>query len=466
MLRRILVCVAIAVVPAALPTETLGSQNPTPLSLFVDVDYYASPLTGNPPVHQNFLGLCNGDPGTGPDTRGSQNLHPSDSGTFNEIWSVTTPTVRVIGSVTATQFSASLNCTNGPGSGSINASGDLYSYVGTWTFTKSGQSYAGHTDVTRRCFAANAGGPYEIENNSGISDPLQLNGGQSDACGDEVLGHYAWRINGQDCIPCGNNPAPYLAGLDLPLVLTVPTVNLGNGLPIPVSLTFTDPQGRQTISTTTVTVLDNRPFARYAVAPAIVRCGEPVTFDAQTSYHGSPKLRHIVSYAWGFTDESQLMYARTLTRTFSRPGVKFFFLLVVDNQNKADLVGTVRVNEQPFYAYVRVRSSAPPFTDEVLTPGAVGKATHVTELRARINEVRSKFGLGPYAYADPNITAGTTIKAQHLVEMRSALAQAFALSTATPVPYTDPNLAAGSLIKVAHVDELRTAVLVLECLET
>jgi len=273
-----------------------------------------------------------------------------------------------------------------------------------------------------------------------------------------------WRINGEICLPCGDNPSPYLADLDLPLVLTTPTANLGDHQPIPVSLTFTDAQNRVTVSNTTVTVWDNRPFAVYAASPEVVTCGQSVTFDAHGSFHGSPHLRHVVGYKWGFTDEPLLIDGIMLTRTFNRPGVKFFYLAVTDDQGKVALAGTIRYNEVQYYASVRVRSNGPPFTDEVLTPGSPGRAVHITELRARINGVRAQFGLAAYAYSEPTITSGvTTIKAQQIVEMRTALAQAYALSTAPQAAYTDPILVAGTLIKAAHIDELRTAVLVLEC---
>ncbi len=468
--RRIIRLLVVFVMSAVAPFEAHGSkQAPSsavpPLSLLVDVGYDVSPLTGNPPAHQEFLNLCNGLPGQASTGHGSQNLHPDANGNFDEIWSLTTPTVHVVGTVTTTSFSAAINCRNGPGTGSISGSGNIHGYTGSWSFTISGQAYSGHADMTRRCYVADAGGPYEIENNSGISDPLQLNGAGSNACDNSAPpGHYEWRINDVVCTFCADKPAPYLAGLDLPLVLTSPTRNTGDGKPTPVSLTFTDLQGRSSISRTTVTVWDNRPFAVYAASPDIVTCGQSVTFDAHASFHGSPKLHQIVGYKWGFTDEPQLIDGITLTRTFNRPGVKYFFLSVTDDQGKGDLAGTIKYNGTQYYAYVRVRSNAPPFTDEVLTPGAIGKAAYINELRARINGVRAQFWLGPYTYTDAFITAGTTtIKAQHIVEMRTALAEAYARSTASLAPYTDPNLAAGAPLKTAHVDELRTAVLVLEC---
>jgi hypothetical protein len=57
-----------------------------------------------------------------------------DFGTFTEIWDPQTPLIRVEGSVTATTFTATLQCTNGAASGSINATWDGSKYVGTWTF--------------------------------------------------------------------------------------------------------------------------------------------------------------------------------------------------------------------------------------------------------------------------------------------------------------------------------------------
>lgn len=105
------------------------------------------------------------------------------------------------------------------------------------------------------------------------------------------------------------------------------------------------------------------------------------------------------------------------------------------------------------------------FTDPQLVAGAIVKQVHVTELRTRIDALRSKYGgLAPYDYADPIITAGVTmITAQHVVQLRQALAPAYFAATGTMPAYsTDPSLTAGAVIKRAHITELRTLVQAIE----
>ncbi len=108
--------------------------------------------------------------------------------------------------------------------------------------------------------------------------------------------------------------------------------------------------------------------------------------------------------------------------------------------------------------------STPSFTDEPLTPSvAVMKTVHITELRQRIDELRLRFGLAPYAYTDPALTARVTpVKAVHISDLRTALTQAYNAAGRTPPTFTDPNLASGFPIKAAHIVELRAAVINLE----
>jgi hypothetical protein len=465
LLRRFALSWVVVAVSAVFPVDAhSAAQAPAsevpPLSLIIDVDYDASPLTGNPPTQQNILSLCTSPLGSGSGAPGSQNLRPDAQGAFNEIWSVTTPVVRVTGTVTTSSFSAALNCLDGSAIGSISASGDMLGYTGTWTMSRSGNNYTGETVITRRC--AEAGGPYEIESNDGINDPLQLN---ANACGLTVPGEYKWEIGGSECLACGDHPAPYLDSLETTLL--GPT-HEHSGVPYTVSLTFTDPHGRSTISRTTLTIWDNRPFAIYAAAPAIVECSEPVNFTADLSYHGSPN-HQIIAYRWDLTDVSGPLFGEQITHRFDRPGVKYFSLLVTDDNDPAesDLVGTVRRCAPgciEHYAYVIVRSDQQPFTDEVLETGSsVVNALHFTELRARIDGVRAQFGLAAYSYADGDIVPGRLVTATHITEMRTSLAEAYARAGTSPSPYTDPGLARGSSIKAAHVNDLRSAVLVLEC---
>jgi subtilisin family serine protease len=103
------------------------------------------------------------------------------------------------------------------------------------------------------------------------------------------------------------------------------------------------------------------------------------------------------------------------------------------------------------------------FTDESLTGVAI-KAVHITELRTRIDEVRTARGLSKFSWTDATLTQNSTpIKAVHFQELRTALDAAYTAAGKTLPSYTDPTIVAGStVIKAAHITELRSAVTALE----
>jgi hypothetical protein len=50
------------------------------------------------------------------------------------------------------------------------------------------------------------------------------------------------------------------------------------------------------------------------------------------------------------------------------------------------------------------------------------KAVHIAELHSRIDSLRTRYGLGAFAWTDPTLAAGTTIiRAQHIIDLRTAL---------------------------------------------
>ena len=105
------------------------------------------------------------------------------------------------------------------------------------------------------------------------------------------------------------------------------------------------------------------------------------------------------------------------------------------------------------------------FTDDPLVVGStVVKAVHVTELRTRIDALRTRFSLPAATWTDPTLTAGaSTVTAVHITEMRTALAQAYTAASRAVPTYTDPTLtAASSVVKAVHIAELRAAVIALE----
>ena len=107
---------------------------------------------------------------------------------------------------------------------------------------------------------------------------------------------------------------------------------------------------------------------------------------------------------------------------------------------------------------------AGPFVDPLLTTGDPIRAVHITELRTRINALRTMNSLQAFAFMDTVLTAGVTVvRAVHLVELRTALNEAYAAALKATPTYTDSTIVVQStLIRVVHITELRTAVVALE----
>ena len=104
------------------------------------------------------------------------------------------------------------------------------------------------------------------------------------------------------------------------------------------------------------------------------------------------------------------------------------------------------------------------FTDEPLTPSVHQmRAVHLTELRTRINDVRSQYGLSAASWTDATLGTAVTARTVHISEMRTAVNALYTALSRTVPTYTDPALVAGeSMIKAAHITELRAAVKALE----
>ena len=109
---------------------------------------------------------------------------------------------------------------------------------------------------------------------------------------------------------------------------------------------------------------------------------------------------------------------------------------------------------------------AAPFTDDPIVPGVTPvKAIHFTELRARIDALRSATGLVRFSWTDSVLRPGVTpVKRVHLLELRAALTEAYAAAGQAAPRWVDASLAAAGTtpIRAAHVAELRAAVLALE----
>ena len=105
------------------------------------------------------------------------------------------------------------------------------------------------------------------------------------------------------------------------------------------------------------------------------------------------------------------------------------------------------------------------FTDDPLRPGVTPvRAVHFTELRTRIDALRSAAALGRFAWTDPVLRAGATpVRLVHLLELREALGAAYTAAARAAPRWTDAAPVAGSTpIRAAHLTELRAAVVALE----
>ena len=104
------------------------------------------------------------------------------------------------------------------------------------------------------------------------------------------------------------------------------------------------------------------------------------------------------------------------------------------------------------------------FTDDPLVSGSTTvRALHITQLRSRIDALRTSRGLPPYTWTDASLNAGsTTVRAIHVTELRDALDGAYSAAGRPAPAYTDSTLPAGTTIKAIHITELRNAVLALE----
>lgn len=108
------------------------------------------------------------------------------------------------------------------------------------------------------------------------------------------------------------------------------------------------------------------------------------------------------------------------------------------------------------------------FTDDPLVPGVtIVRAIHLTELRARIDALRVRFGLQPFNWTNPALV-GVTVTAAHVEQLRVALFAAYGaaitagVSVTTPVFVESPLLPQQTVIKAIHIEQLRAAVIVLE----
>lgn len=108
------------------------------------------------------------------------------------------------------------------------------------------------------------------------------------------------------------------------------------------------------------------------------------------------------------------------------------------------------------------------FTDDPLISGITPvRAIHITELRARIDALRVRFGLQPFNWTTPDLV-GVIVNSQHVQQLREALLAAYTAAIASGLNVTppafvdDPLVPQQTVIRAIHIEQLRAAVLVLE----
>jgi glucose/arabinose dehydrogenase len=104
------------------------------------------------------------------------------------------------------------------------------------------------------------------------------------------------------------------------------------------------------------------------------------------------------------------------------------------------------------------------FTDDPIVNGITPiRAVHITELRARIDALRTSLMLGSYPWTDPTLSIGhSLVRVVHILELRTAVREAYLAAQRSPPSYTDHSLVAGMAVRAVHLAELRTAVVTLE----
>jgi hypothetical protein len=115
-------------------------------------------------------------------------------------------------------------------------------------------------------------------------------------------------------------------------------------------------------------------------------------------------------------------------------------------------------------ALVVTQISASLFTDDPLVPGATAvRAIHITELRGRIDALRTRYGLGPFGWRDDPLVAGSTlIRAIHMADLRTALLQIYAARGLAPPTFARSGPVAGMVMRTSDIGEIRTALRAIE----
>ncbi len=111
-------------------------------------------------------------------------------------------------------------------------------------------------------------------------------------------------------------------------------------------------------------------------------------------------------------------------------------------------------------AFVTTRLAPPVFTDDPLQPGITPlRVVHIVELRDRIGDLRQRWGLAAFGWAEFPLAGGeTTAKASHFQELRNALIEVYQAANLSSPFASSTAPFVHDVIRAAHITELRTAI--------
>lgn len=95
--------------------------------------------------------------------------------------------------------------------------------------------------------------------------------------------------------------------------------------------------------------------------------------------------------------------------------------------------------------------------DPVISNGGAVRASHINDMRTRVNALRTDAGLATSTWTDgPTVSAGVAVKAQHFSEIRTRLSEVFSTCGQTePYTYSSSSFTVGTPILVSDANFLR-----------
>ena len=192
--------------------------------------------------------------------------------------------------------------------------------------------------------AASTGGPYEIEENNGVTFDASGSADPDVACGDSIV-EYAWDLT-TDGTYDHVTASPTLTLTWAQVQGLARPTNPSTGTPVNnVTLRVKDSLGLTATATTTLAIYRNTPIALFTPTPSPAACGQTITFDGSTSYHGSV-FHEITLWEWDWTSDGTYdATGASQPRIYPQFGTYDVTLRVTDNNSPPkSATRTVQVN--------------------------------------------------------------------------------------------------------------------------